>query len=253
MGILRKNKQSNFTTIDNHALKNKELSFKAKGLLVYMWSLPNDWNFYETEIVNHATDGISSVRSALKELQDAGYLLKQRKRDEKGKLKENDWLISDIPMFSPDLENPNLENPSLENPNLENHTLLNTNPTKDLSKQNTNKSNVTNIRSTERKAPTKHQYGEFKNVLLTDDEYQKLKDRFPNDLNQRIERLSDYVASTGKSYKSHYATIISWANRDKNKKPQKDTFQNTRNSQEDTEITPEMMKAYEELKQNERA
>ena len=156
-------------------------------------------------------------------------------------------------MFSPDLENPNLENPSLENPNLENHTLLNTNPTKDLSKQNTNKSNVTNIRSTERKAPTKHQYGEFKNVLLTDDEYQKLKDRFPNDLNQRIERLSDYVASTGKSYKSHYATIISWANRDKNKKPQKDTFQNTRNSQEDTEITPEMMKAYEELKQNERA
>lgn len=141
MGILRKNKQSNFTTIDNHALKNKELSFKAKGMLVYMWSLPNDWIFYETEIVNHATDGISSVRGALKELQDAGYLLKQRKRDEKGKLKENDWLISDIPMFSPDLDYPNLEKPNLEKPNLENHTLLNTNTTKDLSKLNTDNTN----------------------------------------------------------------------------------------------------------------
>lgn len=127
---------------------------------------------------------------------------------------------------------------------------------------NINSSNINNInnnsikregRSEERKKPVNHQYGEFKNVLLTDDEYQKLKDRFPNDLNQRIERLSDYVASTGKSYKSHYATIISWANRDKSNKPQNDNFQNTRNSQEDTEITPEMMKAYEELKQNERA
>ncbi|WP_373742710.1 phage replisome organizer N-terminal domain-containing protein [Jeotgalibaca porci] len=66
---------------------------------------------------------------------------------------------------------------------------------------------------------TKH--GEFDNVLLTDDELAKLKERFPNDLQQRIERLSDYVASTGKAYKSHYATIISWAKKDTVQQPKK--------------------------------
>lgn len=126
-------------------------------------------------------------------------------------------------------------------------------PPEEKVKENNTSNNTSNNTENKGETPTKQKYGEFNNVLLTDDELEKLKNKYPNDLNQRIERLSDYVASTGKSYKSHYATIISWANRDKSKKPQKDTFQNTRNSQEDTEITPEMMKAYEELKQNERA
>ena len=63
------------------------------------------------------------------------------------------------------------------------------------------------------KKPTKHKYGEYNNVLLTDDELEKLKDEFP-DWEQRIDRLSSYVASTGKSYKSHYATIRNWARKD---------------------------------------
>ena len=62
--------------------------------------------------------------------------------------------------------------------------------------------------------PVKHKHGEYNNVLLTDEEYQKLQDMFP-DLQDRIERLSEYVASTGKSYKSHYATIRAWARKDK--------------------------------------
>jgi len=61
---------------------------------------------------------------------------------------------------------------------------------------------------------TKHKYGEYKNVLLTDDELQKLKTEY-SDYEERIERLSSYVASTGKKYKSHYATIRNWARKDK--------------------------------------
>ena len=61
--------------------------------------------------------------------------------------------------------------------------------------------------------PVKHKYGEWKNVLLTDDELLKLKTKFP-DWGQWIERLSGYIASTGKRYKSHYATILVWARRD---------------------------------------
>ena len=61
--------------------------------------------------------------------------------------------------------------------------------------------------------PVKHKYGEYKNVLLTDDELEKLKDKFP-DWSDRIERLSLYIESKGAKYKSHYATILAWDRRD---------------------------------------
>ena len=61
--------------------------------------------------------------------------------------------------------------------------------------------------------PTKHKYGEYKNVLLSDEELEKLSTEY-YDYEERIERLSSYVASTGKKYKSHYATIRNWARKD---------------------------------------
>ena len=67
------------------------------------------------------------------------------------------------------------------------------------------------------KKPSKHKYGEYNNVLLTDEELEKLKDEY-FDYEERIERLSSYIASTGKSYKSHYATIRNWARKDADKK-----------------------------------
>lgn len=66
--------------------------------------------------------------------------------------------------------------------------------------------------------PVKHKYGEYGNVLLTDEELQKLKDTF-YDWEERIERLSGYIASTGKKYKSHYATIRNWAKKDQQAQP----------------------------------
>lgn len=59
--------------------------------------------------------------------------------------------------------------------------------------------------------PSRHRYGEYKNVLLSDADVGKLKNEFPNDWEGRIERLSAYMASTGKSYKNHLATIRNWA------------------------------------------
>ncbi len=74
------------------------------------------------------------------------------------------------------------------------------------------------------KKPSKHKYGEYLNVLLTDEELDKLKTDFP-DWEERIERLSSYVASTGKKYKSHYATIRNWARKDAEVKPIKPVYQ----------------------------
>ena len=71
--------------------------------------------------------------------------------------------------------------------------------------------------------PVKHKYGEYNNVLLTDEEYRKLSEEC--DVLEMIERLSGYIASSGKKYKSHYATIRNWLRRDK-KSPQKVVSQN---------------------------
>ena len=67
--------------------------------------------------------------------------------------------------------------------------------------------------------PLKHKYGEYKNVLLSDDEFEKLKKELNGSHDAFIERLSSYVASTGKSYKSHYATILNWHRKDLKEKP----------------------------------
>ena len=78
------------------------------------------------------------------------------------------------------------------------------------------------------KKPIKHHHGEYNNVLLTDDELTKIQDEFP-DWQDRIERLSEYIASSGKSYKSHYATIRAWARKDKDKaKPKATGFSNAK-------------------------
>ena len=66
--------------------------------------------------------------------------------------------------------------------------------------------------------PVRHKYGEYANVLLTDEELDKLKSEFP-DWEARIERLSSYIASKGAKYKSHYATIRNWARKDAETKP----------------------------------
>ena len=71
--------------------------------------------------------------------------------------------------------------------------------------------------SVEEVAPPKsprHKYGLYENVLLSDEDFQKLREEFPHDYTERIERLSEYIASTGKKYKSHLATIRAWARKD---------------------------------------
>lgn len=72
-----------------------------------------------------------------------------------------------------------------------------------------------NIKPENFKKPIRHKYGTYKNVLLTDDDMKKLKNEFHDDWQSRIERLSEYIASSGKAYKNHLATIRVWAKKDK--------------------------------------
>ena len=66
-------------------------------------------------------------------------------------------------------------------------------------------------------ATKKHKYGTHKNVLLTDEEYIKLQERYPNDYNEKINTLSEGLALKGYKYKSHYLAVIKWAKNDESK------------------------------------
>lgn len=76
----------------------------------------------------------------------------------------------------------------------------------------------------QKKKQTKHKYGEYNNVLLTDEELVKLKEKIPN-WQDFIERLSGYIASTGKRYKSHYVTMLNWYRRDGQRQQSRQTQQ----------------------------
>lgn len=127
MAILRKVKKDNFTVIDNAIFKNCELSYKAKGLLCQMLSLPDGWNFSIEGLAKLSTDGETSVRSALAELKAAGYFRRQQIR-EKGKIAKIEYVIYE----TKNLENLVVENPQQENLKQENQPQLNTNNNKEL-------------------------------------------------------------------------------------------------------------------------
>lgn len=94
--IVRKVHQSHYTVIDNVPLRDKTLSFRATGLLCYLLSLPDDWKISGKQLSSAKTDGRDSVFAALKELEVAGYVKREKINDEKGRL-VNLCHVSEIP------------------------------------------------------------------------------------------------------------------------------------------------------------
>ena len=123
MAILRNASKGKYTVLNNGIFRDENLSAKSLGILAKMLSLPDNWEFSVTGLCSiFKKDGIDSIRNGLKELEQNGYLVRNRVRDESGKLTSAEWTVSDQPM----LEKPMLENPMLENPMLENRTQYNT-------------------------------------------------------------------------------------------------------------------------------
>lgn len=127
MARIKKDYSKGFTTLNNVVLRDKRLSWKARGIFSYLWSMPDDWDFYETEVAKHATDGRASLRSGLGELTKFGYLERTRSRYKNGKFGAPVWILHDDPSDDrkPMFDFPTLEKPTLEKPTLENRTLLN--------------------------------------------------------------------------------------------------------------------------------
>ena len=161
MAVFRVERNTGYTVMSNHHLRNKELTLKAKGLLSQMLSLPEDWDYTLAGLSHINREKIDAIREAVKELEKAGYIVRSRERDEKGRLRGADYVIyeqpqpkepeaatsseqpptSDLPTLeNPTLDNPTLEKPTQEKPTLENPTQLN----KDIQKTNLSKKEKSN-------------------------------------------------------------------------------------------------------------
>lgn len=92
--------ESQFTILPNELANNSRLSWKAKGILFYMLSKKDGWQYYETEIRKHATDGKDSLNAGIKELIDAGYLQRTQERDETGRFTSYYYEVYDTPQIT---------------------------------------------------------------------------------------------------------------------------------------------------------
>ena len=129
MAVFRVEKNKGYTVMSNHHLRNKELSLKAKGLLSQMLSLPEDWDYTLAGLSLINRESIDAIRTAVWELEKAGYITRRQGRDEKGKMTAIEYTIYEQPqppeLDCPVLENPTADNPTTENPTSENPMQLN--------------------------------------------------------------------------------------------------------------------------------
>ncbi|WP_274655591.1 helix-turn-helix domain-containing protein [Paenibacillus humicola] len=134
--IIRTNKRENpYVMIDKYGLNDDRLSWKAKGLLAYLLSKPDDWQIYEKDLIKRSTDGRDAVRAGLRELEANGYLSRHQLRGEGGSFGTMEYIIYERPITettvdgksvhgeSPQTENPSTGKPSPENPTHTNNEL----------------------------------------------------------------------------------------------------------------------------------
>ena len=254
MAVFRVERNTNYTTMSNYHLRDTNLSLKAKGLLSVFLSLPDEWHYSISGLMKITKEGRDCLTAVIKELEKAGYLVRYQSRDETGKIVGIEYVIYEKPQAEqagccgvrmnsiadsrpdacssaatgrneeplqdilsaerprakkPVTDKPSTGKPSVGNPMTENPPGIITN------ESNTDKSNTESIKERDTGQPSvSRRYGLYGNVFLTDKDMEKLRDEFPSDYDRRIEELSEYMASKGKTYRNHLATIRSWARRD---------------------------------------
>ncbi len=138
MAVFRVERNKGYTVMSNHHLRNKELSLKAKGLLSQMLSLPEDWDYTLAGLSFINREKIDAIREAIKELERAGYIVRSRERDEKGRLRGTDYVIFEQPQTPPVSDLPTLENPTQLNKDISRT---------DLSKKEKSNTDISNTHS----------------------------------------------------------------------------------------------------------
>ena len=138
MAVFRIEKTRDYTVMANHHLRNTKLSLKAKGLLSLMLSLPEEWDYTTKGLARICKDGVDSICAGVRELEEHGYVIRQRVRNPNGQLGAIEYTILEQPRppepkpekserENPVLDNPEQASPVLEEPEQGNPAQLNTN------------------------------------------------------------------------------------------------------------------------------
>ena len=217
MAVFRIEKTRDYTVMSNHHLRNTNLSLKAKGLLSLMLSLPEEWDYTTKGLARICKDGVDSICAGVRELEEQGYVIRERVRNPNGQLGSIEYTILEQPRpperEKPERENPVLENPEqaspvLEEPEQENPAQLNT-------KGSSNQISNTDSSSTEGSNPIQsspqtptgvsrtgrdwmRERENYRELILENIEYDYLcrDDRLDRDmLNELVELMVDTVCS----------------------------------------------------------
>lgn len=132
MATFRVERTKNYTVMSNHHLKDRGLTLKSKGLLSMMLSLPDEWNYSTRGLAAICKEGVDAIGAALKELEKAGYIIRNQIRGERGRIVDTEYIIYEVPQTGPEPEKPTtspssphtafpyLVDPDTVNPDMEN-------------------------------------------------------------------------------------------------------------------------------------
>lgn len=221
MAVCRIEKTRDYTVMANHHLRNKALSLKAKGLLSLMLSLPEDWDYTVKGLAYICKDGIDSINGTIKELEEQGYVIRKRLRNDKGQLTTTEYTILEQPQSldtsksPPKRENPILDNPILEKPIqeipkqgepiLEEPHQLNTYlQTKDKSRKDLLNTETSNPYQSYPYASPKTRfdeigcdsYEEVKELVYENIEYEHFKQYSKIGMRERLDEIADIIIET---------------------------------------------------------
>ena len=219
MAVFRIEKTRDYTVMSNHHLRDKSLSLKAKGLLSLMLSLPEEWDYTTKGLARICKDGVDSICAGVRELEEHGYVIRQRVRNANGQLGAIEYTILEQPRppepkpGKPERENPVLDNPEqaspvLGEPEQENPAQLNTKESsKDKSKKDLSSTEGSNPvlsipptpRGSDRKGRDRMREREsYRELILENIEYDYLiqNHRLDRDrLDELVELMVDTVCS----------------------------------------------------------
>lgn len=217
MAVFRVERTRDYTVMSNYHLKDKRLSLKSKGLLSQMLSLPDDWDYTLSGLSVINRESKDAIRSALNELEAAGYIRRRQTTDASGKFSSNEYIIYERPdepepsLEKPSSENPTTEKPMTEKPSSGNPTQLNT------KKSNTKKS-ITDLSITDsfpfpsgetaagppeanRRETDTDQMELYRDLIKENISYEILRQDMPYDcdrLDEIVELMVETVCSTRK-------------------------------------------------------
>ncbi|MBQ3419488.1 MAG: helix-turn-helix domain-containing protein [Erysipelotrichaceae bacterium] len=221
MAVFRVEKTKDYTVMSNHHLKNKNISLKAKGLLSQMLSLSDEWGYSLKGLAKINKESVDAVRTAVLELEKAGYVVREQTRASQGTFSQTAYTIYEEPQLDyPILENPITDNPITEKPISdnpiqlntiqENKKELNTDDIKDSSNlisslfpfsyECENVENSDEMRKDEKRNIKHNNYDYWKYQIQTNLDFESLKISYPYDLkfiDEIIEIMVETVMSNG--------------------------------------------------------